>query len=898
MVRDISLGVLFIMEEKFGKQYNPKLVEDRIYRFWQKNNCFCQSKDKNKKTFSVIMPPPNVTGRLHMGHALDNTLQDVLVRFKRMSGFDVLWVPGLDHSALSTEVKVCGMLKEKGIEKSDLTREEFLKYAYAWKEKYGNIIINQVKKLGVSCDWEKLKFTMDDSCSDAVRKVFITLYNEGLVYRGKRIINYCPGCKTSLSDIEVTFKEQSGSLWYLKYYLKDSKDEYLTVATTRPETLLGDVAVAVNPNDDRYKGYVGKKVRVPLTDRFVSIIVDDFVEMDYGTGVVKITPAHDVNDFEVGLRHNLENINVISKEGLMLDSAGKYKGLTVENARKAIVRDLESESYIEKVEDISHNVGRCHRCNTLVELLISEQWFVKTKKLAREAIDCVNNGDLKFIPERFSKTYLNWLLNIKDWCISRQIWWGHRIPVYYCKDCGKVLASEHEVLVCSDCQSSNISQDEDTLDTWFSSGLWPFSVFNWPEKTEDFVKFYPTSVLVTGYDIIFFWVARMVMLGLKFTGKVPFKDVLIHGLVRDNLGRKMSKSLGNGIDPLDVIDEFGADALRFMLIVGNTLGNDIRFSKDKLTASRNFINKLYNAARYIFLKTEGITLDFDNFEPILEKLQPEDKWILSKLNKVISEVSLNLEKYEFGIALGKLYDFVWSVFCDWYIEFSKIRLGSDSVGDEIKNNTKNILVYVLMSVFKLLHPFIPFVTEDLWQIFTKCKFGSLMLSKFPKQLENIELNKETRFDDIIEMIKAIRKRRTELNVPAGKVLSNIFIDYCDLESIKEDLVFIKKLARVSNIETRKNVCNKENNMMNTIVTSRAKIYIDNNELFNREEELLKLQKELEKAESAILKLNVQLNNRRFLEKAPTDVVKKIKNDRLVMEGKLKKLKETKEMLSV
>ena len=893
------LGVNFcaMEEEKFSKQYNPNLVEDKIYSFWQQNNCFNQSQGKDRYTFSIIMPPPNVTGKLHMGHALDNTLQDILVRYKRMSGFNVLWVPGLDHSAISTEVKVCGMLKKRGISKSDLTREEFLKYAYDWKEKYGSIIINQVKKLGVSCNWEKLKFTMDDSCSSAVQKVFVTLYNEGYIYRGKRIVNYCPGCKTSLSDIEVTFKEQPGILWHLKYYLKDSQDEYLTVATTRPETLLGDVALAVHPDDNRYKDYIGKMVKVPLIDRLIPIIADNFVDMKYGTGVVKITPAHDINDFEVGLRHNLDSIAVISKEGLMLETAGKYKGLKVEDARGEILKDLVNGFYIEKSENMSHNVGRCYRCDTLVEPLVSEQWFVKTERLASDAIDCVRNNGLRFLPKRFTKIYLNWLLNIKDWCISRQIWWGHRIPVYYCKDCGEAIVSEQTINCCSKCNSGNVVQDEDTLDTWFSSGLWPFSVFNWPYESEDFVRFYPTSVLVTGYDIIFFWVARMVMLSLKFTKKVPFKDVLIHGLVRDKLGRKMSKSLGNGIDPIDIINDFGADALRFMLIKGNTLGNDIRFSEEKLTASRNFINKLYNAARYIFLKADNISFEFKNFEPALKDLKPEDKWILSKLRSVVTEINLNLEKYEFGIALGKLYDFIWNVFCDWYIEFSKIRLNDASLSEESKVLTKQILVYILIIVLKLLHPFIPFVTEELWQVFTNGKFGPLMLNEFPRKIKIIDFIKETKlFDSIIEIIKAIRKRRTELNVPAGKILSSIFIDYYDFKLTRDDLVFIKKLARVSNIETACDVSSEKSKEMNVIVTSSAKIYINNDELFDKNEELVKLQTEIKKAEDNILKLEAQLNNENFLEKAPAEIVEKIRNNKLVLESKIKNLKETKERL--
>lgn len=884
------------MSEKFSKQYDPKLVEDKIYNFWQENNCFCQSKDGSEKAFSVIMPPPNVTGKLHMGHALDNALQDVLVRFKRMKGFSTVWVPGLDHAAISTEAKVVNMLKEKGISKEELTREEFLKHALAWKEKYGNIIINQVKKLGVSCNWGKLKFTMDDSCCEAVNKVFADLYNEGLIYRGKRIVNYCPNCRTSISDIEVAFQEQPGKLYYIKYYVKNSeKAEYLTVATTRPETLLGDVAVAVHPEDERYKKYIGKMVEVPLNGRIIPIIADDFVETDYGTGVVKITPAHDINDFEVGLRHNLDSIVVISKEGTMLSTAGEYEGLTIDDAREKIVKDLKNKDYILKIEDMTHSVGKCYRCGHVVEPLISEQWFVKTKELARKAAKCIENKTLNFVPERFSKVYLNWLSDIKDWCISRQIWWGHRIPVYYCKDCGAETVSDGSVNTCSKCNSCNIQQDEDTLDTWFSSGLWPFSVFNWPNVNDDFKKFYPTSVLVTGYDIIFFWVARMVMLSLKFTGKVPFKDVLIHGLVRDNLGRKMSKSLGNGIDPIDIINEFGADALRFTLIIGSTLGNDIRFSKEKLVASRNFINKLYNGARFIFLKTEDI-LDSINFELNFDNLNIEDKWILFKLNSLIAEITVNIEKFEFGVALGKIYDFVWNVFCDWYIEFSKIKLNDSFTKEDSKANTKQILLYVLINILKLLHPFVPFVTEEIWRIFTNSKFGILMLSDFPAENTSIDFNKESKnLDEIIEIIKSIRKRRTELNVPASKILNNIFIEYPGGQTlIKSLILFIKKLARVNNVEIRNNVSNEEN--LSVIVTNCAKIYIDNNELFNKEEELLKIQKELQKAEAELLKLNLQLDNKAFLKKAPSHVVEKIKENKIAVEQKIEKLNITRKLL--
>ncbi len=922
------------MNRDFEKRYDPKKVEGEIYSLWLKNDCFKQSEDNSKETFSVIMPPPNVTGRLHMGHALDNTLQDILVRYKRMKGFNTLWVPGLDHSAISTECKVVNMLREKGIKKEDLTREQFLEHAFAWKEKYGNIIVNQVKKLGVSADWDKIKFTMDPSCSRAVKKVFVDLYNEGLIYKGKRIINWCPNCGTSLSDIEVDFCEQKGSLWYIKYYLVDGReDDFVTVATTRPETLLGDVAVAVHPEDERYKKLVGRKVLVPIVKREVPVIADDFVEKDYGTGAVKITPAHDINDFEVGLRHNLEFIDVISKKGTMLKNTGRYAGLNTKEARQEILKDLKLGDCVLKVEDINHNVGKCYRCSCNVEPLVSVQWFVKTKNLAKPAIDCVNyredtldscsptNKNMKcfgentlekenleytflprfsddekltFLPKRFSKTYLNWLFNIRDWCISRQIWWGHRIPAYYCKDCGEMMVSENVVEVCAKCKSKNIYQDEDTLDTWFSSGLWPFSVFDWPKKTSDYDKFFPTSVLVTGYDIIFFWVARMVMLSLKFTGKAPFKYVLIHGLLRDNLGRKMSKSLGNGIDPLDVIDKFGADALRFMLVLGSTMGNDIRFSEEKLTASRNFVNKLFNAARYIYLKVSD-NLDCLNLKRIPENLHPEDEWVLGKLNTLIKDVERNLDNFDFGIALNKIYDFVWDIFCDWYIELSKVRLENDLEDIDSRLCTKNVLVFALLNVLKLLHPFVPFVTENLWQIFTEKKLGPLMLSNFPVDIKVVACSQQiTGTDCVIDIIKAIRKRRKELNVPAGKILSEVFIESDCSENIKNNLIFIKRLARISSIKivNDSNLNNGKENEFSVVIAQRSKIYIKNSELFDKDEEVKRLKKELEKFEKELEKVNAQLGNREFLNRAPSRVIERMKELKVDLLNKVEKIKDS------
>jgi len=935
------------MKEEFSKRYDPLLVEEKIYELWCNNNCFKQSNVEGKETFSVIMPPPNVTGKLHMGHALDNTLQDILVRYKRMQGFNVLWVPGLDHAAISTECKVVNMLKERGIKKEYLTREEFLKYAFDWKEKYGNIIINQVKRLGVSADWGKLKFTMDPSCSEAVKKVFVDLYNEGLIYRGERIINWCPNCQTSLSDIEVDFFQQKGNLWYIKYYLVGKeKEDYITVATTRPETLLGDTAVAVHPEDERYKKFIGQEVIVPIVNRKVPVLADNFVERDYGTGAVKITPAHDINDFEVGQRHMLDIISVISKKGTMLKNTGKYFRLSVKEARKEILKDLSKEGLILKLEDITHNVGKCYRCGAIVEPLVSSQWFVKTKNLAEPAIKCLKKellekffkdnlkfsddrvdrekqdsqltepkcnldfdffhkylesdtgpsseekGNLNFCPERFFKIYLNWLLNIKDWCISRQIWWGHRIPAYYCKFCGTVAVSATEIKKCSSCGSERIYQDEDTLDTWFSSGLWPFSVFDWPKKTNDYKKFFPTSVLVTGYDIIFFWVARMVMLSLKFTGKVPFADVLIHGLVRDNLGRKMSKSLGNGVDPLDIIEDYGADTLRFALILGNTLGNDIRFSEKKITSSRNFINKLYNSARYIYLKVSE-NLETVNLGSVPEILCPEDRWILNKLNVIVKEVTENLNKFELGIALFKVYDFFWNDFCDWYIELSKIRLDDVNTQEEEKLNTKNMLVFVFINILKLFHPFIPFITENLWQIFTGKKFGFIMNSRFPEETKIYDFSEDAKVIDFaISVIKSIRKKRKELNVPAGKILNEIFIETDKLEEIEKGLIFIKRLARVKDIKLEKKWNFGGDHGFSTIVADCAKIFINNEELFNKEEEILKLKKELEKTTLELNKVVDQLKNEAFLKKAPEKVVNKIKSTKASLTSKMEKIKES------
>ena len=694
------------MAKDLAKQYDPKDVEDRIYKFWLDGKYFHAKCDPDKKPYTIVIPPPNITGQLHMGHALDNTLQDILIRYRRMQGYDALWLPGTDHASIATEAKIVEAMRKEGITKEDIGREGFLKRAWEWKEKFGGRIIEQLKKMGSSCDWDRERFTMDEGCSKAVKEVFVNLYNKGLIYRGERIVNWCPHCLTSISDAEVEYEDQAGHFWHLRYPFKDGSG-YLELATTRPETMLGDTAVAVNPNDERYKDIVGKTLILPIVHREIPVIADDYVEMDFGTGCVKITPAHDPNDFEVGLRHNLEVIDTFTDDAHIKPEWGKYAGMDRMEARKAIVEDLEKEGAIVKIEDYSHNVGVCYRCHSSIEPKVSKQWFVKMEPLAKPAIDCVKNGEVKFVPERFDKTYYHWMENIKDWCISRQLWWGHRIPAWYCDECGEVVVSKETPTVCPKCGCNHLTQDPDTLDTWFSSALWPFSTLGWPDKTPELAHYFPTSTLVTGYDIIFFWVARMIFSSVENMHERPFDTVFIHGIIRDAQGRKMSKSLGNGIDPLIVIDEYGADALRFTLATGNSPGNDMRFSDEKVGASRNFANKLWNAARFILMN-----LGEDEKAPhIPDELALEDKWILSLFNKLTKEVTDNLDKFELGIAVQKLYDFIWDVFCDWYIEISKIRLNS---GDEKAAQTaRDMLVYIMSNTLKLLHPFMPFITEEI-----------------------------------------------------------------------------------------------------------------------------------------------------------------------------------------
>ena len=848
------------MAEELAKTYDPGEVEDRIYKFWLDGKYFHAEVDANKEPYTIVIPPPNITGQLHMGHALDDTLQDILIRFKRMQGYAALWLPGTDHASIATEAKIVEAMKAEGLTKEDLGREKFLERAWEWKEQYGGRIISQLKKLGASCDWDRERFTLDEGCSNAVREVFVRLYQKELIYRGERIINWCPHCLTSISDAEVVYNESEGSFWHLRYPVKDS-DEYLQLATTRPETLLGDTAVAVHPDDERYKHLVGKTVVLPLVGREIPIVADTYVEMDFGTGVVKITPAHDPNDFEVGLRHNLPVINVMTDDAKINELGGKYQGMDRYEARKAMVADLEAQGFLVKVEPLKHNVGSCYRCNSVVEPRVSKQWFVKMAPLAEPAVESVKNGDIKFIPSRLEKIYFNWMENIKDWCISRQLWWGHRIPAWYCKDCGEVIVSRTDPDKCHKCGSQNIVQDEDTLDTWFSSALWPFSTLGWPDETLDLKYFYPTNTLVTGYDIIFFWVARMIFSGLEYTDSVPFNTVLFHGIVRDANGLKMSKSLGNGIDPLVEIDKYGADALRFTLATGNTPGNDMRYSPERVEASRNFANKIWNAARFLLMNLKS-----NEEMPLPEELALEDKWILSKYNQLVRDVTDNLEKYELGLAVAKLYDFIWDVFCDWYIELCKSRLGGE---DEAAANTaRSVLVYVFSGVLKLLHPFMPFITEEIWQSLPHSG-DSIMISKWPVYSEelNFEADAEN-FEKVIAVIRAVRNRRSEMNVPPSKKAKICIAT--DTKAIFEDgAAFIARLASGSAVEVAEGFDMPD---AVTVITDSATVYIPLNELVDFTAELARLGKELEAANKDKAFYECKLNNPGFVAKAPEAVV--------------------------
>ena len=847
------------MAKELEKMYNPRDFEDRIYQFWLDGGYFTPTIDKSKPMFSIVMPPPNITGQLHMGHAVDNTLQDILTRWKRMQGYCTLWLPGTDHASIATEAKIVEAMRKEGVTKEEIGREKFLERAWDWKRQYGGRIVEQLKKLGSSCDWTRERFTMDEGCSEAVQTVFMQLYEKGLIYRGERIINWCPHCKTSISDVEVEYEDQQGSFWHLRYPFKDGSG-WLNLATTRPETLLGDTAVAVNPEDERYKDLVGKTLILPLVGREIPVVADEYVEKDFGTGVVKITPAHDPNDFEVGLRHNLPVINVLTEDARIVDDYPKYAGMDRYEARKAIVKDLDEQGFLVKVEPYTHNVGTCQRCHTTVEPRVSKQWFVAMKELAQPAIAAVREGDIRFIPERFDKMYFHWMENIRDWCISRQLWWGHRIPAYYCDDCGEMVVSRTAPEKCPKC-GGKMHQDPDTLDTWFSSALWPFSTLGWPEKTEDLAYFYPTSTLVTGYDIITFWVSRMIFSGLEYMGDKPFSDVFIHGLVRDSQGRKMSKSLGNGIDPLKVIDEYGADALRFMLANGTSPGNDMRYSDEKVKAARNFANKLWNASRFILMN-----LSDEVTKPELpDQLLMEDKWVLSQYNDLVKSVNDNLTKYELGIAVQNIYDFLWDVFCDWYIEIAKARL---QAGGEASLNVQKVLVYVMANTLKLLHPFMPFITEEIWQaIPNDCE--TIMMAKFPEYDEALNFADEEReFGRIMAAVKAIRNVRAEKNVPPSRK-AHLFIDTDFTDTFEKGASFFERLASASDVTVGKNL-KVENAAL--AVTDSAKIYLPMGDLIDREAELKRLQKELENCQREIRSTEGKLANKEFVAKAPEKVV--------------------------
>ncbi|WP_418388109.1 valine--tRNA ligase, partial [Agathobaculum sp.] len=843
------------------KTYDPKAVEDKLYSFWNDSGFFHAEVNPKKKPYTIVIPPPNVTGQLHMGHAFDETLQDILIRTKRMQGYEALWMPGTDHAGIATQIKVEENLrKEEGKTRYDLGREEFLKRVWDWKHKFGNRIISQLKKLGSSCDWERERFTMDEGCSKAVREVFVNLYNKGLIYKGHRIINWCPHCATALSDAEVEYETQPGKLWHIRYPLADGSGD-LVVATTRPETFMGDTGVAVNPNDERYKHLIGKTCILPIMNREIPIFGDEYVDMEFGTGCVKVTPCHDPNDFEMGQRHNLEQILVFNEDATVNANGGKYEGMDRYECRKAVVKDLEEGGYLVKIEDHEHNVGTCYRCGTTVEPMTSAQWFVKMAPLAKPAMDVVNEGKTKFVPDRFSKTYLRWMENVHDWCISRQLWWGHRIPAFYCDDCGEMTVSKEDVHVCPKCGGTHIRQEEDVLDTWFSSALWPFSTLGWPDKTKELDYFYPTSTLVTGYDIIFFWVARMIFSGVEHMGETPFKTVYIHGLVRDAQGRKMSKSLGNGIDPLEVIDQYGADALRFTLATGNSPGNDMRFSDERVQASRNFCNKIWNASRFIQM---NLTIDKDKAVQLPADLALEDKWIVSKFNTLVADVTRNIDQYELGLAASKLNDFIWENFCDWYIEIAKTRL---QTGDE---NVQKVLCYVLSGAMQLLHPFMPFITETIWQALPH-EGPSVMVSAWPEYKEELHFAaEEAQMESLMDAVRAIRNRRAEMNVPPSKK-AKVLILTEKKDTFSAGAGFFPKLAYASEIELIDAVP-ADAAKMASVVTGDAQIYMPMGDLIDFEAERARLGKEKSKVEADIDFVMKKLNNPKFVDKAPEKVV--------------------------
>ena len=876
------------MAKELAKQYDPSEVEDRTYKFWCDKKYFHAKREKNKKTYTIVIPPPNITGQLHMGHALDNTLQDILVRYHRMAGYDTLWLPGTDHASIATEAKIVEAMRKEGITKDDLGREKFLERAWDWKKQYGGRIIEQLKKMGSSCDWDRERFTLDEGCSKAVREVFVGLYEKGLIYRGNRMVNWCPHCNTSISDAEVEYEEKDSNFWHLLYEVKET-GEKLELATTRPETMLGDTAVAINGDDPRYKHLHGCHVILPLLNKEIPIVCDEHADMTKGTGVVKITPAHDPNDFEVGLRHNLPIIRTFTYDGHMTGKAdkeaadeiiksgkatqnepevldcGKYAGMTTLEARKAILADLEAGGYIKEIEPLKHDVGTCYRCHTNIEPMVSKQWFVKMDPLAGPAIDAVENGDIKFVPERFKKNYMSWMRGSRDWCISRQLWWGHRIPAWYCDDCGEVIVAKETPVACPKCGKNHLHQDEDTLDTWFSSALWPFSTLGWPDKTPELEYFYPTNTLVTGYDIIFFWVARMIFSAIEQTGQPPFKTVFMHGIVRDELGRKMSKSLGNGPDPIDVINRYGADALRFLLVTGNSPGNDIRYSEKRIEACANFANKLWNAARYVHMNID----DYNVENKLPDTLTTEDKWIVSKFNTVAKEVNENLEKFELGIAVQKVYEFIWDCYCDWYIELAKTRLSGDG---EDAQNARQVLLYVLDQILRLLHPFMPYVTEEIWQTIPH-EGETVMLAKYPEYKAELDFPEDVaEMERVMDAIRAIRNRRSEMNVPPSKK-AKVYVATKFADTFTNGTPFIQKLASANGVEVAEHF---DIEGAVTVVTADAKIYIPLSELVDKDAELARLNKELEQVKKRLAQSEGKLNNAGFVAKAPEAVIEKVK----------------------
>ena len=867
--------------KELPKVYDPGTVEKRIYDMWQSHGCFKGVIDPDKKPFSIVMPPPNVTGQLHMGHALDSTLQDILIRYKRMQGYAALWLPGTDHAGIATQIKVEEELRVKeGLTRYDLGREKFLERVWDWKNKYGDRIVEQQKVLGASCDWDRSAFTMDETRAKSVRETFCELYEKGLIYKGSRIINWCPKCRTALSDAEVEYKDMPGSFWHIRYPIEDSDEEFI-IATTRPETMLGDSGVAVHPDDERYKHLVGKNAILPLVGRRLPIVADEYVELGFGTGAVKMTPCHDPNDYEVGLRHNLEQILCIDEDAKIING-GKYNGMDRYEARKAIVADLEEQGYLVKVEPYNHNVGCCYRCGTVVEPLTSPQWFVRMKPLAKAAIDVVKDGRIKFVPERFTKTYMNWMENVHDWCISRQLWWGHRIPAWYCDDCGKITVAREDPCECEYCRSKNIRQEEDVLDTWFSSALWPFSTMGWPDKTPELDYWYPTSVMVTGYDIIFFWVARMIFSGMEQMKKEPFHTVFIHGLVRDSQGRKMSKSLGNGIDPLEMAEKYGADALRFNLITGNSPGNDMRFYVEKCEAMRNFCNKIWNASRFVMM---NLTVE-DNHLP--EKLETEDKWILSKLDRVIKEVCDNMDSFELGVAAGKIYDFIWDDYCDWYIELTKPRLNGDD--ETAKEGAQRVLLYVLVEILKLLHPFMPFITEEIWQALPHEGYA-LMMQSYPVYDGSLNFPEdETSFGMVMDAIKAVRARRAEMNVPPSRK-SRLIIVTDKAKAFNDGEKFICKLAYASGIEVRAELPESTDGMV-SVITDNARMFMPMAELVDLEKERTRMEKELANAKKQLDGQIAKLANENFVSRAPEKVVNVEREKKAKLEALIENLEES------